>query len=84
MRKMGKKGLDKITKAYENTLPRRESDEELFNTFALGFETNDISTSMRGGKVQVTTRIDKEQFDKIIYSYGAYILDYLKEKGFVK
>ena len=81
---MSKKELDKLTKAFEKTRPKCKSDVEPITTFALGFETTDISTSMRGGKVSVTTRIDKEQFDKIIYSYGAYILDYLKEKGFVK
>lgn len=81
---MSKKELDKITKACEKTKPKRKSDLGLITMFALGFETTDINTSMRGGKVYVTTRIDKEQFDKIIYSYGVYILNYLKEKGLVK
>ena len=81
---MSKKELYKIAKAFEKTRPKRKFDVEPITTFSLGFETTDISTSMRDGKVSVTTRIDKKQFDKIIYLYGAYILDYLKEKGLVK
>lgn len=68
----------------KKTRPKREVKVEPVDGFSIGFTTDDLSTSMRGGKVNVTARVSKEDFDKIIYSYGVYILDYLSEKGLIK
>lgn len=81
---MTKKVIDKIVCAYEKTRPKREVTVEPVDGFSIGFTTDDLSTSMMGGKVNVTARVSKEDFDKIIYSYGVYILDYLSEKGLIK
>jgi len=81
---MSKKAIDKIVDAYEKTRPNREVTVEPIDGFSIGFTTDDLSTSMRGGKVNVTARVSKEDFDKIIYSYGVYILDYFSEKGLIK
>lgn len=81
---MAKKVFDKIVKAYEKTRPKSEVTVEPVDGFSIGFTTDDLSTSMRDGKVNVTARVSKEDFDKIIYSYGVYILDYFSEKGLIK
>ena len=81
---MTKKVIDKMTVAYEKAHPNREVTIEPVDGFLIGFTTDDISTSMRNGKVNVTARVSKEDFDRIIYSYGAYILDYFSEKGLIK
>ena len=80
---MTKKVIDKMTVAYEKTHPNKVTVEPV-DGFPIGFTTDDISTSMRGGKVNVTARVSKEDFDKIIYSYGVYILDYFSEKGLIR
>lgn len=81
---MSKNVIDKIVDAYEKTHSKREVTVEPVDGFCIGFTTGDLSTSMRGGKVNVTARVSKEDFDKIIYSYGVYVLDYFSEKGLIK
>lgn len=81
---MSKNAIDKIVDAYEKARPNSEVTIEPVDGFPIGFTTDDLSTSMRDGKVNVTARLSKEDFDKIIYSYGVYILDYLSEKGLIK
>lgn len=81
---MSKKVIDKIVDAYEKTRPKSEVTVEPVDGFFIGFTTDDLSMSTRGGKVNVTARVSKKDFDKIIYSYGVYILDYFSEKGLIK
>ena len=81
---MSKNQLSRMSDAYSKSLPKRDIVENDEKTFAIGFETDDISLSTRGGTASVTARISKEHFDKIVYSYGAYILDYFKEKRLIK
>jgi len=81
---MSKKAIDKIVDAYEKTRTNSGVKVEPVNGFPIGFTTDDLSTNMIGGKVNVTARLSKEDFDKIIYSYGVYILDYFSKKGLIK
>lgn len=81
-----KKELSRIADTFSEVRDKRTiSDQADFTTFSLGFETDDIQMSYyKKGKVKVTTHINKDEFDKIIYTNAAYIIDYLKKKNFIK
>lgn len=80
---MPKKEVVKLCEAFErsNKIKRQEIEED--TSFAVSFTTDDCQLNTRDGKVSLTARISKEDFDKIIYSYGVYIIDYFKEKGLI-
>lgn len=65
---------------HKQSLPEPKEPQ----TFAIGFSSDNVQLSTRDGVVNVTARLSKEDFDKIIYSYGVYIMDYLREKGLIK
>lgn len=52
-------------------------------TFSIGFETRDFSCRIRDDAVSITAIIEKEEFDKMIYTHGVYIAEFLKEKGII-
>jgi hypothetical protein len=81
-----RKELSRIADTFSERRDKRTiSDQADFTTFGLGFETDDIQMSYyKKDKVKVTTHINKDEFDKIIYTNAAYIIDYLKEKNFIK
>ena len=82
---MGKRQLDRLTDAYEKSKPKRNIlDEKDDNGFAVSFSTDDFQCITKEGKVSVTARIPKKEFDSIIYSYGIYIIEYLAEKGLIR
>lgn len=83
---MGKRQLDRMAKAFEKSLPKRDylSSEELYKTFAVSFNTNDFQCSTRDNQIVVSAKISKEEFDGILYQHAVYIMEYLKEKGFTK
>ena len=75
-----RKELSRMADMIPNS--RTISDQADFNNFSLGFETDDIQMSyFKKDKVKVTAHIDKSEFDKIIYTNAAYIIEFLKEKG---
>ena len=85
---MPRKEVEALGRAFdrmerENRKPSVPEPEES-RTFAIGFCSDNVQMSTRDGKVNVTARLSKEDFDKIIYSYGVYIMDYLREKGLIK
>lgn len=85
---MPKKDVTALGRAFDRmerenrkqSLPEPEEPR----TFAIGFCSDNVQLSTRDGVVNVTARLSKEDFDKIIYSYGVYIMDYLREKGLIK
>lgn len=82
---MSKKELSRLADAYEKSRPKRVSlDNEADKDFAVSFTTDDFQCITRDGKVSVTARIPKNEFENIIYSYGIYIIDYLAQKGLIK
>lgn len=75
------RAFDRIDREnHKQSLPEPENPQ----TFAIGFSSDNVQLSTRDGVVNVTARLSKEDFDKIIYSYGVYIMDYLREKGLIK
>lgn len=80
---MAKKAVVELVKSFEKNRPQKKIDVD-FNTFCIGFESSDVQMTTKDGKVNVTAHIGKDYFDKIIYSNGAYIIEYLKEKGLIK
>ena len=75
------RAFDRIDREnHKQSLPEPENPQ----TFAIGFSSGNVQLSTRDGVVNVTARLSKEDFDKIIYSYGVYIMDYLREKGLIK
>ena len=85
---MPKKEVEALGRAFDRmerenrkqSLPEPEEPK----TFAIGFYSDDVQLSSRDGVVNVTAKLSKTDFDKIIYSYGVYIMDYLREKDLIK
>lgn len=74
---MSKRQLSKIA---DTCVTKKEREPFVQDTFSIGFETTDFSCRTRDNSVSITAVISKEEFDKIIYSYGIYIAEFLKEK----
>lgn len=82
---MSKKQLEKLVDAYEKSRPKHNTlDDKDDKGFAVSFSTDDFQCITKEGKVSVTARIPKKEFDSIIYSYGIYIMEYLAEKGLIR
>ena len=80
---MPKKEVVKLCEAFERSHKGKRQEIEEDTSFAVSFTTDDCQLNTRDGKVSLTARMSKEDFDKIIYSYGVYIIDYFKEKGLI-
>jgi len=80
---MPKKEVVKLCEAFEKSNKREKHEIEEDNSFAISFVTDDCQLNTKDGKVSVTARISKKDFDKMIYSYGIYIIDYLTEKKLI-
>ncbi len=80
---MPKKEVVKLCEAFEksNKGKRREIKDD--SSFSVSFTTDDCQLNTRDGKVSLTAKISKEDFDKMIYIYGVYIIDYLTEKKLI-
>lgn len=85
---MPRKEVEALGRAFDR-MERENRKQSLLEpeepqTFAIGFCSDNVQLSTRDGVVNVTARLSKEDFNKIIYSYGVYIMDYLREKGLIK
>lgn len=83
---MSKKVIDNLVKAFEKDKSNKSDLKREINMddFAIGFSSDDIQITTRNGTANVTAHIKKDEFDKILYTHGYYIIEYLKDKGFIK
>ena len=87
---MPKKEVEALGRAFdkmerESRKQQTQSPEpEEAKTFAIGFSSNDVQLTTRDGTVNVTAKLSKDDFDKVIYTHGLYIMEYLREKGLIK
>ena len=76
-----KKELSAMADVHSESMKRTMQDQYDANDFSIGFDSADVQMTTRGGKVHVTAHIDKESFNKILYTNAAYIYEFLKTYG---
>ena len=81
---MPKKEVVKLCEAFEKSKMGLNKCGVDMASFPISFTTDDLQLNTKDGMVSVTARITKEDLDRILYSYGLYIIDYFKEKGLIK
>jgi hypothetical protein len=78
-----KKEIERLADAHGKMISKNHDYSVDPDTFSIGFTTDNFQCTTNDGKVSVTAKINKKDFDTIIYSYGLYVIEYLKEKKLI-